>query len=439
MKSFLLVFLSFSSLVYGQAAASTVRFHTNLGDIDVVLAPDAAPLTVANFLSYIAKGAYTNSIFHRSVPGFIIQGGGFNLLNHTPTATPADPAVTNEFKISNTRGTISMAKLGSDPNSATNQWFFNLGDNSGNLDSQNGGFTVFGRVTAAASLAVLDRVASLPINPTGLQSPYDAIPIYNYKSGPLADANYVVVSSIVYLPTTTSAGVVSAASYGASGTNGVAPGEIVTIFGSGLGPTQLATLQLDLNGVVSKTLGGTTVTFDGIAAPIVYSSFGQTSVIAPLSLDGKSTTRVIVTYNGTQGAPLQIPVIPTNPAVFTLNSSGTGDGAIVHLDGSVVNASKPAAVGETVILYGQGQGMMNPALPDGVLVDISSLPRPLAGTKLLIDGQFMPTLYAGGSPSQVEALLQVNFTVPQLAAGTHSIQLQIGSVTSPTGVTFVTK
>ena len=116
-----------------------------------------APLTVQNFLNYVNDGDYVNTIIHRSVPGFIVQGGGFTaeglaeLLNtNTNPANaigviPSDPPVVNEFSSerSNLRGTIAMAKLGGDPDSATNQWFFNLADNSTNLDNQNGGFTVF--------------------------------------------------------------------------------------------------------------------------------------------------------------------------------------------------------------------------------------------------------------------------------------------------------
>ena len=144
------------------------------GVTDVLLfdqAGEGAPETVANFVNYVEDNDYANSIIHRSVPGFIVQGGGFAVapeLNFDPDldaieTIPADPAVVNEFSPSrsNTRGTISMAKLGNDPDSATNQWFFNLNDNSGNLDNQNGGFTVFGEVLTAEDLAPIDAIALL--------------------------------------------------------------------------------------------------------------------------------------------------------------------------------------------------------------------------------------------------------------------------------------
>jgi cyclophilin family peptidyl-prolyl cis-trans isomerase len=136
-----------------------------------------APFTVQNFRNYVNDGDYSNSIIHRSVPGFVVQGGGFTVNNlssvlaQTPNSgaaavkvIPTDPPVLNEFSASrsNLRGTIAMAKLGNDPNSATNQWFFNLANNAANLDNQNGGFTVFGQVLSATDLAPLDAIAAVP-------------------------------------------------------------------------------------------------------------------------------------------------------------------------------------------------------------------------------------------------------------------------------------
>src|SRR4051812_15974596 len=140
----LLLFLALSctSPLFGQ----TVRFQTDLGNIDVVLFPEVAPQTVANFLNYVNRHDYDGSFMHRSVPNFVIQGGGFKFVNNHQQAIPTDPPVVNEFHVSNTRGTLAMAKLGSSPDSATSQWFFNESDaNASNLDNQNGGFTVFGR------------------------------------------------------------------------------------------------------------------------------------------------------------------------------------------------------------------------------------------------------------------------------------------------------
>ena len=148
------------------AHATTVRLQTTQGAIDINLYDTAAPITVANFLAYVRSGAYTDSLIHRSVPGFVIQGGGYTWVggNTSVADVVARPPIQNEFSASrsNLRGTIAMAKLGGDPNSATSQWFINLANNASILDGQNGGFTVFGQV-APESMAVVDAIAALPI------------------------------------------------------------------------------------------------------------------------------------------------------------------------------------------------------------------------------------------------------------------------------------
>ncbi len=142
-----------------KASSPTARLLTTAGEIRVELFPQDAPKTVANFIAIANRGDYDGVVFHRLVKDFVAQGGGFQADPLLAPAPAVDPVV-NEFKRSNVRGTIAMAKRGNDPNSATNQWFFNLADNSANLDLQNGGFTVFGQVDAE-SLAVLDTLNGL--------------------------------------------------------------------------------------------------------------------------------------------------------------------------------------------------------------------------------------------------------------------------------------
>lgn len=136
-------------------------------DLTLRLFPHDAPQTVANFLTYVLDGDYDEAIFHRLFPGFVLQGGGFRLNRDHEVQVPRNPPVINEPGRSNTAGTLTMAKIGGDPNSATNQFFFNLRDNNegtaeeGNLDLQNGGFTVFGQVTEP-SLPALNALAAVP-------------------------------------------------------------------------------------------------------------------------------------------------------------------------------------------------------------------------------------------------------------------------------------
>jgi cyclophilin family peptidyl-prolyl cis-trans isomerase len=159
------------------ATATIVEVETDLGTIEINFYDNATPATVTNFLNYVNSGAFTDSIFHRSVPGFIIQSGGFITdINAQVSDIAANPAVINEPVYSNVRGTIAMAKLGDDPNSATSQWFINLANNAANLDEQNGGFTVFGEVTAG--IDVVDAIAGLPRYDFG--SAFTDLPLQNY-------------------------------------------------------------------------------------------------------------------------------------------------------------------------------------------------------------------------------------------------------------------
>lgn len=192
--------------------ATIVEFQTSLGNFEVNLADNSTPQTVANFLEYVNNGRYTNSIIHRSVSDFVVQGGGFVFdqalpLNSVPEFSP----VVNEPVFSSTRGTIAMAKLGGDPNSATSQWFFNLSDNSAQLDDQNGGFTVFGQVVGNG-MDVVDAIAAVPT--FAFASPLTDLPLRDYTSTDFASgvefdsSNLVVISAVVVTDSTvdTSAG-----------------------------------------------------------------------------------------------------------------------------------------------------------------------------------------------------------------------------------------
>jgi cyclophilin family peptidyl-prolyl cis-trans isomerase len=166
------------------------------GIINVVLFDQTgtgAPLTVQNFQSYVNTGSYTNSFIHRSIPGFIVQGGGYTYNNSTLGTIPSNAPVQNEFSTqrSNLRGTIAMAKLGNNPNSATNQWFFNLADNSSNLNNQNGGFTVFGQALGASDLTTIDAIAAVRTYNAG--GAFTNLPL---TQAAISDTNFIRFSSI---------------------------------------------------------------------------------------------------------------------------------------------------------------------------------------------------------------------------------------------------
>jgi peptidyl-prolyl cis-trans isomerase A (cyclophilin A) len=147
-----------------KAADPVVVFKTSLGDIEIQLNPDKAPVTTANFLAYVDKKFYDGTIFHRVIPGFVDQGGGFTAdMQQKQTDAPIKNEATNGLH--NLRGTISMART-NDPNSATSQFFLNLVDNSGKLDPGGvspEGYAVFGKITKG--IEVMDKIAAIPTGP----------------------------------------------------------------------------------------------------------------------------------------------------------------------------------------------------------------------------------------------------------------------------------
>jgi cyclophilin family peptidyl-prolyl cis-trans isomerase len=139
-----------------------VEVQTTAGDIGVELWPDVAPCTVNNFLAYLESGRYDGTFIHRAVAGGVIQGGGYSYDPGTDSFSeiPLDPAVVNEPGESNLTGTIAMARIGGQVNSATSQFFINLADNT-QLDLVDEGFTVFGEVVLE-DMPVVEAIESLP-------------------------------------------------------------------------------------------------------------------------------------------------------------------------------------------------------------------------------------------------------------------------------------
>ena len=175
-------------------AETSVILQTPLGDVHIELFDDSTPQTVANFLNYVRDGDYEKSFVHRSIPGFVIQGGGYTFVDETVNEIPTDPPVINEPGNSNVRGTIAMAKLGGDPDSATSQWYINLVDNSDPLDSDNGGYTVFGRVTGDG-MDIIDDLAGLETWNAG--SPFENLPLIDYPGSGTITEEHLVMTNIV--------------------------------------------------------------------------------------------------------------------------------------------------------------------------------------------------------------------------------------------------
>ncbi|MEK9803980.1 MAG: peptidylprolyl isomerase [Curvibacter sp.] len=165
------------SAVPAQGAAPRVKLATSAGDIVLELQPAKAPRTVENFLAYVKKGHYNGTIFHRVIPGFMVQGGGFDkVMNQKPTEKPIENEATNGLK--NERYTIAMART-SHPHSASAQFFINVNDNTflnhTAPTSQGWGYAVFGRVVEGQD--VVDKIAAVPTSTQGMHQNVPLTPV----------------------------------------------------------------------------------------------------------------------------------------------------------------------------------------------------------------------------------------------------------------------
>jgi uncharacterized protein (TIGR03437 family) len=212
----------------------------------------------------------------------------------------------------------------------------------------------------------------------------------------------------------------------------VAPGEVVTLYGFPIGPDALTGLQLDSTGKVSTSIANTRVLFDGVAAPIIYVSAGQGSVVVPYEVATKTRTEVQVEYQGLKSNPVLVAVTPAAPAIFTADSSGSGQGAILNENGSPNSASNPAPQGSVIVIYGTGGGQTNPAgVTGGVTAAASSQVLPVrvefGEGSIIVAGTIQ---YAGAAPGLVQGVMQVNVKTPGGLRGRWPMKVRLGNTPS---------
>jgi cyclophilin family peptidyl-prolyl cis-trans isomerase len=319
--------------------SNAVRFTTVLGNIDIALFGQQKPITVTNFLKYVDQGRYfaldsttnqlASSFVHRTVSGFVIQGGGYigtvdpadaNKQNVKPTQVLSFGAIQNEPGISNKRGTIAMAKLAGDPNSATSEWFINLADNGGapnNLDTQNGGFTVFGKVVNN-TMSVVDSIAALPRFNAG--APFDSIPLRNYTgSNPVKVANLVSIPGIAQISPLS----FSAQSDNASVSVAVS-GTKLLVVGNNVGTAHVTVTATDFDGgTVSQMFTVNVVTAPGRMVNLatrMQVGTGDNALIAGFIMRGSSPKRLAIRAIGPSSG---LPGPVANPTLELHDNTGT--------------------------------------------------------------------------------------------------------------------
>jgi uncharacterized protein (TIGR03437 family) len=260
-------------------------------------------------------------------------------------------------------------------------------------------------------------------------------------TSPNAVANPAATITVALTVTAIPKPVISAVANAASYVQGaVSPGENIVIFGSGIGPATLTTPTGTITSFPT-TLGNTQVFFDSIAAPVIYASAGQTSVMVPYGVAGRQTTNIRVVYSGVQGDAIPYNVIAAGPGIYTANSSGTGQGAILNQDFSVNSGSKPAAKNSVVTVYLSGEGATN-APPSAALdgriapIDGTGLYKPNLAVTATIGGQPATVEYYGTAPGIVYGVMQVNLRISANApSGNQPVVISVGPANSQANVT----
>jgi uncharacterized protein (TIGR03437 family) len=242
--------------------------------------------------------------------------------------------------------------------------------------------------------------------------------------------------SAMSVPQPVVSAVTSAASYDATG---VSPGQIVNVWGQSLGPAS-GTLAQPANGVWGASFSGVQVFFNGNSAPIYYVSNTQLNAIVPYEVDGQTTVNVVVVYQGNASAPFQVAVAAAKPAIFTDDTSGHGQGAILNHDYTLNSPANPEARGQYVFIFGTGEGLTTPPGVDG---RITGTPLPTANLtcSAIIGGQTVTPEYCGEAPGATAGLVQVNALIPQSVTpgGAVPVTIAIGGAASQANVTVAVK
>ena len=215
----------------------------------------------------------------------------------------------------------------------------------------------------------------------------------------------------------------------------IAPGEVVAIYGSGLGPPSGVQYQVGSGAPVGAQLGGVSVVFNGTSAPILYVSANQITAIVPYEVSGQNVQGV-GTYQGAGTFSTSVLLAASAPALFTVDNTGTGEAVATNQDRSVNSATNPAAAGSFITLYATGEGQTSPGGTDGQPVSAPQ-PRPVLPVSVTIGGlaaQVQSAMELTGSTGVMQITVQVPGGVQRGRA--VPVVLQVGGVSSPAGVTI---
>jgi uncharacterized protein (TIGR03437 family) len=289
-------------------------------------------------------------------------------------------------------------------------------------------------LSAAPSSGATTGQVTVSVNPAGL-APGTHNATLTISGGGGAGSVTVPVALTVSAPLPTVTEVLSGASIAATP---LAPGLITVLRGNFIGPADLAQAAPDASGRYPTSVGGVRVLFSGIPGPMLYATSTQVAAIAPFALAGRSQAFVQVEYNGVRSNARTLDVSSTAPALFTLNQSGSGPGAILNQDSSVNSSGNPAARDSVIQIYLTGAGQTVPAGVDGQLNN--ALGSTVLPSSVTIDGLPAAVQYAGPAPGMPAGVVQVNAVVPAGSrSGDVSVVVTIGNASSQPGVTVAVR
>ena len=426
-------------------ADSAVRVGTTLGNMDFILYDSSTPATVTNFMTYVNEGKFTNVDFHRSIAGFVIQAGGFKGAGSGTsfTSVVTYPPVVNEPGIANERGTVSMAKVGGNPNSATSQFFVSLADNRDNLDYQNDGFTVFGRV-AGDGMTVADAISNLPngtynlnLDGSATATRFDNFPMNDTTLPATMDQTKLVkMNSVTTIPTL---------SYAITGNTqpSVATASIVNgqlhLVGLAVGQTTISVTATDLDNlsttqtvvvnltentkpVAKVTLTGLTQTYNGSAKSV-------TATTTPAGLP------VNITYNSLTTPPTSA---GSYTVIATINSATYQGTATANLVISKAAATVKLANLTSSVYSGAAKPATTTTTPAGLTVNITyngSTDVPLnAGSYAIVATINDPNYQGSVTGAKVITKATATATLANLAAIYDGTAKSATATTSPPGL-----
>jgi uncharacterized protein (TIGR03437 family) len=290
-----------------------------------------------------------------------------------------------------------------------------------------------GWVSTAAHAGVPFEITGANLYSSSIQAPGSTVAAY-----PPASSFGVTLSTdlLFSVSGSTTPGPITVTNGASNIAGAISPGEIVVLYGSGLGPNSLVQATVGSNGLFPNQLAGTSIQVNGIPAPMIYAWASQAAAVVPYAVTG-TTAQIKVNYQGQTIATASVPIALSAPGVFSLDATGTGQAAAINQDGVTLNsAANPTKIGDVISVYATGEGQTSPTGVDGKPATIPP-PQPNLPVNVIIGGQTVKPQYAGGAPGEIAGLMQINVQIPSGIQTGNSVPIvvQVGGISSQPGVT----